>query len=448
MTFQEFNFEPALMEGIDSMNFVEATPIQELTIPPLLNGKDLLGVAQTGTGKTAAYLLPIMNRIYKGEFPAHELKAVIVVPTRELAIQIDRQVQGFGYFVGISSMAIYGGTDGIVWEQQVRSLQRGVDIVVATPGRLIDLLNIKETTIHKAQYLVIDEADRMLDMGFYEDIITIRKQLASNCQLALFSATMPQKITLLADQLLSDPVKVELAISKPPESIKQYAYVCYESQKLPLVISLFETEKERAPQRTVIFVSSIKKALDIAPQLKKRGLNVAQMHSDLDQKQREEVLRNFKSGAIAVLVATDIVARGIDITDIETVVNFDMPRDNEDYVHRIGRTARGSSSEGTAITFVTDRERRSFDELQHFLGKSITLLSIPESLGDAPSYSYTPKSGNEKERAGDSSKRRNDTRRRSKYPRRKKETTSHSSSTVKKTSSTVSSHKKRGSRHQ
>lgn len=390
MTFQDFHFEPALLEGIDSMNFVEATPIQEYTIPPLLAGRDILGVAQTGTGKTAAYLLPIMNRIYQGEFPPHQLKAVIVVPTRELAIQIDRQVQGFGYFVGVSSMAIYGGTDGIVWEQQVRSLQRGVDIVVATPGRLIDLLNIKDTTIHKAQYLVIDEADRMLDMGFYEDIITIRKQLAQNCQLALFSATMPHKITLLAEQLLHDPVKVELAISKPPESIQQYAYICYESQKLSLVVSLFEKEKEEPIRRTVIFVSSKKKALEIAPQLKRKGLNVEQMHSDLDQKQREEVIRNFKSGAIDVLVATDIVARGIDITDIEVVINFDMPRDNEDYVHRIGRTARGTDSKGLAITLVTDKERRAFDELQHFLGKEITLLPVPSLLGEAPQYHYNP----------------------------------------------------------
>lgn len=386
MTFQEFDLSPALLDGIDSMNFVEATPIQEKTIPPLLAGKDILGIAQTGTGKTAAYLLPIINRIYKGEFPSDELKAVIVVPTRELAIQIDRQVQGFAYFVGVSSMAIYGGTDGFVWEQQVRSLQRGVDIVIATPGRLLDLLNIKKTTIDKVRYLVIDEADRMLDMGFYEDILSIRKYLSTACQLALFSATMPPRINLLAEKLLSNPIRVELAISRPPESIKQYAAICYEEQKLPLLVSLLE--KLNHLKRIVIFVSAKKKAMSITASLRSRGLGVDEMHSDLDQKQREVVLRSFKYGALNILVATDIVARGIDIADIEGVVNYDIPRDHEDYVHRVGRTARGVEGEGLAVTFVTDKERRVLDELQYFLGREIDLLPIPSAFGATPSYSF------------------------------------------------------------
>lgn len=385
MTFHDFPFDPALLEGIDSMNFVEPTPIQEQTIPPLLEGRDLLGIAQTGTGKTAAYLLPIINRIYKGEFPGNELKAVVVVPTRELALQIDRQVQGFGYFVGVSSMAIYGGTDGIVWEQQMRSLREGVDIVIATPGRLIDLLNMGDTTIAKARYLVVDEADRMLDMGFQEDIQLIRSRLAKNCQIALFSATMPDKIRQLGKSMLKEPVIVELEIAKPPESIRQYAYVCYDNQKLPLLLHLFNDKI--IAERTVVFVKAKKTALEITPKLNTLGFNIAQMHSDLEQQHREQVMRDFKAGKIDVLVATDIVARGIDIVDIESVVNFDLPRDHEDYVHRIGRTARGADSEGQAFTLVTDRELSTFDDLQYFLGKEIKLLTCPD-IGEVPSYSF------------------------------------------------------------
>lgn len=386
MTFDDFHFEPELLDGIDSMNYTDATPIQQQAIPPLLLGKDVLGIAQTGTGKTAAYLLPIMNRIFLGEFPNNKLKAVVVVPTRELALQIDQQIQGFGYYVGISSIAIHGGTDGFVWEQQVRSLQRGADIIVATPGRLIDLLNNKETTIGEARYLVIDEADRMLDMGFYDDIVTIRKQLAEDCQVALFSATMPKKIAQLANKMLRKPVRIEIAISKPPETIQQVAYVCYEAQKLSLIIELLGRTDE--VKRTVIFVSSKKKATEITPKIRSKGIVVEQMHAMLEQKQREQVIRDFKSGYVKVLVATDIVARGIDIIDIEEVINYDMPRDNEDYVHRIGRTARGTETQGSAITLVTDKDLRAFDNLQHFLGQKILLMPLPVALGSTPEYIY------------------------------------------------------------
>lgn len=416
MEFNEFGFSSALLEGIDSMGFTEATPIQEQTIPPLLAGRDLLGIAQTGTGKTAAFLLPIMDRIYRGEFSNSELKAIVVVPTRELAIQIDRQVQGFGYFVDVSSIAIYGGTDGIVWEQQMRSLKRGVDIAIATPGRLIDLLNMGDTTIARVRYLVIDEADRMLDMGFYEDIITIRKQLAPDCQIAMFSATMPPKIDQLASKMLrTDAARVEIAISKPPEAICQQAFICFERQKLPLIVHFFQTQEQ--VKRTVIFVSTKRKALEITPRLKKKGFNVGQMHSDLEQTEREVVMRGFKSGDIDILVATDIVARGIDITDIDLVVNYDMPRDNEDYVHRIGRTARGNDRQGEAITFVTDNELKVFDHLQHFLGREIKRLPLPEELGEAPSYSYNPNSKPLKKR---SSSRKNSPKRGRRHPPRSK----------------------------
>lgn len=396
MKFDEFDLDPAVLDGIDSMNFDEATPIQALTIPPLLQGRDLLGVAQTGTGKTAAYLLPIINRIYEGEFLGNELKAVVVVPTRELAQQIDRQIQGFGYFVSISSIAIYGGTGGVAWEQQKRSIQSGADIIVATPGRLIDLLNNNAASIDTAKYLVIDEADRMLDMGFYEDIIAIRNQLPEDCQIALFSATMPEKIAGFANKLLKNPAKVEIAVSKPPESITQCAYVCYEPQKLPIIASLFAS-KEKVVKRTVIFASSKKKVRELTSKLHELKINVGEMHSDLDQTQRDQVMRDFKVGYIEILVATDIVARGIDIDDIEVVVNYDMPHDPEDYVHRIGRTARGIAGSGIAITLVTDKDRRDFDNLQRFLGKAIHTLPMDSSIGEAPYYEYdTEKRANPK----------------------------------------------------
>lgn len=387
MRFEEFDLEDPVLEGILSMGFTETTPIQETTMPALLQGKDLLGVAQTGTGKTAAYLLPIINRIYRGEFPQDEVKALIVAPTRELVQQIDRQVQGFGYFTGCSSIAIYGGTDGVAWEQQSRSTRLGVDIIVATPGRLLDLINTGSAEMSNIRYFVLDEADRMLDMGFYDDIVNIRKSITGDCQIAMFSATMPTKIATLAEALLHEPVKVELAVAKPPESIMQCAYFCYETQKLGIIDSLYENEGDTKDERKSVFFASTKRKVHLlASNLARRGFNVAEMHSDLEQSAREQVMRDFKGGYVSMLVATDIVARGIDIDDIEVVVNFDMPHDAEDYVHRVGRTARGSDGRGIAITLVTEDDFRAFADLERFLGKKLYVMPIDPELGDAPEY--------------------------------------------------------------
>lgn len=387
MDFFDFDLEDAVLDGLEAMNFVTPTPIQEAAIPPLLSGRDLLGCAQTGTGKTAAYLLPIINRIYLGEFRDDSIKAIIMAPTRELAQQIDQQIEGFAYYLSLSSTAIYGGTDGVVWAQTQRSLEKGTDIVVATPGRLISMLNLNMADISKTAYFVIDEADRMLDMGFYDDIMNICRQLSKECQMVLFSATMPPKIAGLAEMILKDPVRIELSVSKPPATIKQYVSLCYEGQKLPVVKKMLGNgELVAKGVKTVLFASSKLKVHQLAQALRKEHLNVEEMHSNLSQTERDTVMRRFKTGAFDILVATDIVARGIDIDDIELVVNYDMPKDPEDYVHRIGRTARGNADGGTAFTLVTDRDLQAFYSLERFLGYEITQLPVEETLGATPLY--------------------------------------------------------------
>ncbi|MDO4722991.1 DEAD/DEAH box helicase [Porphyromonas circumdentaria] len=392
MDFFEFDLEDAVLDGLEAMNFITPTPIQEAAIPSLLSGRDLLGCAQTGTGKTAAYLLPIVNRIYLGEFNEDSIKAVIMAPTRELAQQIDQQIEGFAYYLSISSTAIYGGTDGVVWAQTQRSLEKGTDIVVATPGRLISMLNLNMADISKTAYFVIDEADRMLDMGFYDDIMNICRLLPKDCQMVLFSATMPPKIASLAEMILKDPVRIELSVSKPPTTIKQYVSLCHEEQKLAVLKKFFSNEEfVTKGAKTVLFASSKLKVHQLAQAIKKEGLSVAEMHSNLTQAERDQVMRQFKMSAFDILVATDIVARGIDIDDIELVVNYDMPKDPEDYVHRIGRTARGNSEGGTAFTLVTERDLSAFYSLEHFLGYTVVQLPVDEDLGSVPVYA--PKQG-------------------------------------------------------
>ena len=350
MRFDELNLEDAILDGLDAMNFQEATPVQEQTIPVILAKKDIIACAQTGTGKTAAYVLPIINELSKGGFSENAVNAVIMAPTRELAQQIDQQIAGFTYFVPISAVAIYGGTDGIAWEQQRRGLEMGADIVIATPGRLLSYIKLGTVDLSQVSYFVLDEADRMLDMGFYDDIMQIYKQLPPTCQIIMFSATMPPKIRTLAETILKNPEKIQLAISRPPETIMQTAYICYGTQKIKILKNLFSKAR---PQRVIIFASAKVKVKELANTLSQMNFNVAQMHSDLEQAQREEVMKDFKNGKIDILVATDVVARGIDINDIRLVVNFDIPNDPEDYVHRIGRTARGTNGEGLAITFVS-----------------------------------------------------------------------------------------------
>ncbi len=383
MRFDELYLEDAILDGLDAMNFQEATPIQEQTIPVILEGKDLIACAQTGTGKTAAYVLPIINELSKGNHPENSVNAVIMAPTRELALQIDQQIEGFTYYVPISAVAIYGGTDGIAWEQQRRGLEMGADIVIATPGRLLSYIKLGVVDLSSVSFFVLDEADRMLDMGFYDDIMQVYNQLPRTCQTVMFSATMPPKIRTLANHILKNPEEVEIAISRPRESIMQTAYICYNMQKVKIIEDLFSTSR---PKRVIIFSSSKMNVKDLAKTLKRQKFNVEEMHSDLEQSKREEVMRDFKNGKIDILVATDVVARGIDITDIRLVINFDIPHDPEDYVHRIGRTARGTDGEGLAITFVAPEEQTAFKKIEDFLGKEVYKIPVDSKFGAVPEY--------------------------------------------------------------
>lgn len=382
MKFSELDLEESVLDALDAMNFRECTPVQEHTIPVILEGRDLIGVAQTGTGKTAAYLLPVLNQLSKGGYSEDVINCVVMSPTRELAQQIDQQMEGFSYFMPVSSVAIYGGNDGIRYEQEKKGLALGADVVIATPGRLISHINLGNVDLSKVSFFILDEADRMLDMGFSDDIMQIVKVLPKERQTIMFSATMPAKIQQLAKTILRDPVEIKLAVSKPAEKIIQTAYVCYEQQKLGIIQSLF---KENAPERVLIFASSKLKVKEVTKALQRLHLNVGEMHSDLDQKQRDHIMHEFKNGRINLLVATDIVARGIDIDDIRLVINYDVPHDSEDYVHRIGRTAR-ANHDGCAITFVSEKEQSKFKLIENFLKKDIYKIPVPEDLGEAPTY--------------------------------------------------------------
>ncbi|MBO4724408.1 MAG: DEAD/DEAH box helicase [Bacteroidaceae bacterium] len=382
MRFDEFDFQPALLDAIDAMNFQECTPIQEKAIPILLQGHDLIGIAQTGTGKTAAYLLPVLDKLSSGNYPENAVNCLIMVPTRELAQQIDQQVEGFSYFTNVSSTAVYGGNDGIRFEQEKRGFAMGADIVVATPGRLISHISLGNIDLSKVSFFILDEADRMLDMGFYDDIMQIVKQLPQKRQNMLFSATMPDEIQRMARTILYKPIEVKLAVSKPADKILQAAYVCYEAQKLPIIQSLFSNN---APKRVIAFASSKLKVKEITKSLRHLGLNVGEMHSDLTQAERDDIMHKFRNGHINILVATDIVSRGIDIDDIDLVLNYDVPQDPEDYVHRIGRTAR-AGAEGCAITFVSLDDQSRFHHIEKFLGKDVYKVPLPAELGEAPEY--------------------------------------------------------------
>lgn len=382
MKFTELNLDDCVLQALDTMNFQECTPVQEHTIPVILEGKDLIGVAQTGTGKTAAYLLPILNRLLSDNHPEDAINCIIMAPTRELAQQIDQQMEGFAYFVPVSSVAVYGGNDGVLFEQQKKGLTLGADVVIATPGRLISHLALGYVDLSRVSYFILDEADRMLDMGFSDDIMQIVKYLPKERQTIMFSATMPAKIQQLAKTILHDPVEVKLAVSKPAEKIIQAAYICYERQKLGVIQSLFQDE---VPEKVIIFASSKIKVKEVTMALKRMKLNVGDMHSDLEQAQREFIMHEFKNGRINILVATDIVSRGIDIDDVRLVINYDVPHDCEDYVHRIGRTAR-ANNDGVAITFVSEKEQSKFKEIELFLEKDIYKIPVPEELGETPVY--------------------------------------------------------------
>ncbi|MCK9311764.1 MAG: DEAD/DEAH box helicase [Bacteroidales bacterium] len=382
MTFDQLDLEEEVLDGLWAMNFRDCTPVQEQAIPLLLEGKDIIACAQTGTGKTAAYLLPILNNLVKENHPEEAINAVIMVPTRELAQQIDQQVEGFAYYLPISSVAVYGGSDGFVWEQQKKGLQAGVDVVIATPGRLLSYLKLGLIDLSQVQYFILDEADRMLDMGFFDDIMQVVNELPKRRQTMMFSATMPAKIRELAKSILNKPEEIRLAVSKPNDKIIQSAYICYERQKAYIVKQLFE---ESTPDKVLIFSSSKIKVKEVTRTLRSMKLSVAEMHSDLDQSQRDSTMYDFKNGKVNILIATDIVSRGIDIEDISVIINYDVPHDAEDYVHRIGRTAR-ASAEGLAITFVSEDEQDLFERIEKFLGKIIYRIPLPKEVGEGPDY--------------------------------------------------------------
>jgi superfamily II DNA/RNA helicase len=382
MYFEDLDLNDDVLDALYDMRFDECTPVQEKCIPQILSGKDILGVAQTGTGKTAAYLLPVLSKLADGGYPQDSINCVIMSPTRELAQQIDQAMEGFSYYLpDVSSLAIYGGNDGGRYDQEFRSLKMGADVIIATPGRLLSHISMGNVKLSKVSFFILDEADKMLDMGFADDILKIAKGLPKTCQMIMFSATMPKKIEHLAKKLLKNPVEIKLAVSKPAEKIHQMAYVCYEKDKGVIISSIFSNPDMK---RVIIFSGKKQTVKDINFMLKKLKVNSGEIHSDLPQEEREDTLFKFKGGQIDVLVATDILARGIDIDDIAMVINYDVPHDSEDYVHRIGRTAR-ADRDGQAITIVSEKEIRKFRSIEEFLGKSIEKLPLPPSL-TAPEY--------------------------------------------------------------
>ena len=383
MYFDELDLNDNVLDALYDMRFDTCTPVQEKCIPEILKGNDVMGVAQTGTGKTAAYLLPVLSKLDDGGYPSDAINCVIMSPTRELAQQIDQAMQGFGYYLqGVSSVAVYGGNDGNRYDQELKSLRMGADVVIATPGRLISHISLGNVDLSKVSFFILDEADRMLDMGFSEDIKTIAAKLPKTCQTIMFSATMPEKIEELAKTLLKNPVEIKLAVSKPAEKIQQKAYVCYETLKMDIIKDIF---KAGDLQRVIIFCGSKMKVKQVAGSLQRKHINCGEMHSDLDQAERDNMMFKFKSGQIDVLVATDIVARGIDIDDIALVINYDVPHDTEDYVHRIGRTAR-ADRDGVAITFVSEEDIFYFQQIEKFLEKEVEKVALPEGCGEGPAY--------------------------------------------------------------
>jgi ATP-dependent RNA helicase RhlE len=378
--FIDLDFQPEVQDGLDAMGFGDATPIQEQAIPVIMQGKDLIACAQTGTGKTAAYLLPILNALLEKSHPG--VDTLILAPTRELALQIDQQIEGFSYYTNASSIAVYGGNDGIVFEREKRALTQGADIVIATPGRLLSHLNLGYVKVNTLRHLVLDEADRMLDMGFYDDLLKIISFLPKQRQTVLFSATMPPRIRDLAKHILSDPAQINIAISKPAEGIVQAAYLVYDAQKNELVKDLLQGKELES---VIIFSSTKSNVKVLEKELQKLGIGAKAIHSDLEQAEREEVMRDFKNRRTKVLVATDIVSRGIDIEGISLVINYDVPRDAEDYIHRIGRTARADKT-GVAITFINDKDQHYFARIEALIEKDIHKIPLPPQLGTGPEY--------------------------------------------------------------
>ncbi len=383
MKFDEFGFEPPLLEGLEAMGFEKPTEVQEKSIPDILAGRDVMACAQTGTGKTAAFLLPIINDLVKT--PAEGVNALIIVPTRELALQIDQQLEGFSYFTPVSAMAIYGGRGGREMEQEKRAIKEGAEILIATPGRLKSHMEMGYANLKTIKFLVLDEADRMLDMGFAPDIMQIVNKLPRERQTLLFSATMPEQIRKFARQILREPVEINQAISKPAENIMQAAYEVDDSGKVQLTRHLLEGKENL--ERVIIFAGSKLKVRELTRSLQQAGMKAKAVSSDLEQDEREERIRLFRSGNIPIIVATDVLSRGLDIKGIDLVINYDVPGDGEDYVHRIGRTARADAS-GIALTFINAKDRRRFQRIEELIETQIRRIPLPEELA-----SFTPRKG-------------------------------------------------------
>ncbi len=389
MKFSEFDLHDDILDALYDMAFDDATEIQEKTIPIILEGHDLIACAQTGTGKTAAFMLPVIEKI--SAFPSGKTRALVIVPTRELAIQTEQQIQGFSYYAGTTSCSIYGGGDGKEWEAQRKALENGVDIIVATPGKLISFIDNDIAQLSHAEYVILDEADRMLDIGFYDDIVRIFSHLPEKRQTLMFSATMPPKIRALATKILTNPVELSTAISKPAEGVLQAAYVCFEEQKIPLIQSLIAGKDEDC-QSILIFCSTKKKVTQLVHSLQRKKMDAVAISSDLEQKERESVLMQFRARQIRILVATDVLSRGIDVKDINLVINFDVPGDAEDYVHRVGRTARASAT-GVALTLINSDDMYKFEQIEALIGQPVYKIPLPSELGLSPEWKVTRKKG-------------------------------------------------------
>jgi superfamily II DNA/RNA helicase len=370
--FRQFNLKEDILLGIEAMRFETPTPIQEKVIPAIMSGRDVMATAQTGTGKTAAFVLPVLNHLLIKGADMGSIAALIIVPTRELALQIDQQLEGFSYFLNVSFISVYGGGDSLGWDKQKSALTAGVEIVTATPGRLLSHINLGYIDFSDLDFLILDEVDRMLDMGFYDDIMKIVDILPSERQNLMFSATIPPNIRKLAGKILVNPVFIDIEGSKPADNAVQAVYFLREEQKLGKIMEIF-TGKDITG--SIVFASSKLKVKKIASELKQKGMNVRAIHSDLEQREREEVMRDFRNRKIQILVATDVISRGIDVAGLDLIINFDVPADPEDYIHRVGRTARAHSS-GVALTFVSPREKRDLYKIERFLGS--TIYKIPD----------------------------------------------------------------------
>lgn len=379
--FEELNLAPEIIEAISYMGYEDASPIQEKAIPAAIQGKDVIAVAQTGTGKTAAFTLPILHNILQNKIKG--TSTLIITPTRELALQIDRQIQGFSYFLGIHSIAIYGGGNAAEWEQQKKALRDGVEVIVATPGKLLGHLQMAYAKMDKIQHLILDEADRMLDMGFMDDIKKIIAKIPKKRQTLLFSATMPPKIEALARQILIDPVTFSIAISKPPEKLLQAIYLAYDNQKTPLINDLIKDQNDY--KSIIVFTSTKKKVNTIVSGLRNKNYRVAGISSDLEQSKREEIMQDLRSNKIRVLVATDIISRGVDIPEIDLVINYDVPGNAEEYVHRIGRTGR-AGKDGVGLTLVNEADMQKFEAIEKLIQQKVLRVPLPDFLGEGPEW--------------------------------------------------------------